>query len=87
VVRVVPDLDRSAPGRGAWLHRDGQCAELAQRRRAYARALKVPGPVDSAAVSALIGTFELLGKTDGQEPARRPESEHKSNGHSMKHQK
>jgi hypothetical protein len=51
-VVVVPDPDRSAPGRGAWLHPNLSCAEQAQRRRAFARALRVPGPVDAAPVLA-----------------------------------
>jgi hypothetical protein len=56
-VLVVPDPDRSAPGRGAWLHPDAECAQLALRRRAFARALRVPGPVDpSAVIDLLVGT-------------------------------
>ncbi|WAX57516.1 YlxR family protein [Jatrophihabitans cynanchi] len=47
---VVPDPRRRAPGRGAWLHRDLECVELAERRRAFARALRVPGPVDPTPV-------------------------------------
>lgn len=49
-VPVVPDPRHRAPGRGAWLHRDPGCVELAERRRAFARALRVPGPVDPAPV-------------------------------------
>ena len=47
---VVPDPRHRAPGRGAWLHRDVGCVDLAERRRAFGRALKVSGPVDPAAV-------------------------------------
>jgi uncharacterized protein len=54
LVLVVPDPDRSAPGRGAWLHPDLECAQLAQRRRAYGRALRVPGPIDAAAIVELL---------------------------------
>jgi predicted RNA-binding protein YlxR (DUF448 family) len=50
MVLVVPDPDRSASGRGAWLHPDLACALLAQRRRAYARALRVPAATDPAPV-------------------------------------
>jgi uncharacterized protein len=39
---VVPDPRRRMPGRGAWLHPTGACVELAVRRRAFARALRVP---------------------------------------------
>ncbi|MCL2781696.1 MAG: DUF448 domain-containing protein [Actinomycetia bacterium] len=50
VVRVVPDPRRRATGRGAWLHPDPACAALAQRRRAFARALRVSGEADPSAV-------------------------------------
>jgi uncharacterized protein len=43
------------PGRGAHLHRDLACLELAERRRAFPRALRVPGPVDATAVRAALG--------------------------------
>jgi predicted RNA-binding protein YlxR (DUF448 family) len=43
---VVPDPRHRAPGRGAWLHHEPGCVELAERRRAFARALRVPGPLD-----------------------------------------
>ena len=38
---VTPDPDRRAPGRGAHLHPTPQCLELALRRRAFPRALRV----------------------------------------------
>ena len=47
---VVIDTARRLPGRGAWLHPDPKCLDLAERRRAFARALRVPGPVDTRAV-------------------------------------
>jgi len=47
---VVPDPRRRIAGRGAWLHIDPGCVELAQRRRAFARALRAPGPLDPASV-------------------------------------
>jgi predicted RNA-binding protein YlxR (DUF448 family) len=34
------------PGRGASLHPDPACVDLADRRRALPRALRVPGPLD-----------------------------------------
>ena len=37
---VVPDQRRRLPGRGAWLHPDIACLELAVRRRALSRALR-----------------------------------------------
>src|SRR5664279_5430916 len=47
---VVPDPRHRAPGRGAWVHRDLTCVDLAERRRAFGRAFRVPGPVDPSAL-------------------------------------
>lgn len=53
---ALPDVRRVLPGRGAHLHRDLGCLDLAERRRAFPRALRVPGPLDAAAVrDALTG--------------------------------
>lgn len=41
------DLRRRAAGRGAWLHPETSCLDKAERRRAFARALRVPGPLDT----------------------------------------
>lgn len=49
-VALAPDPRHRAPGRGAWLHPDPGCLDLAERRRAFARALRVPGPTDPTAV-------------------------------------
>ena len=40
---VVPDPSGTAPGRGAHLHPTAECLALAERRRAFARALRRPG--------------------------------------------
>jgi uncharacterized protein len=42
---VVPDAPARRPGRGAYLHPSRGCFEQAQRRRAFARALRLPGPL------------------------------------------
>ena len=52
---LVVDERRVLPGRGAHLHRDLGCLELAERRRAFPRALRVPGPLDPAEVRAVLG--------------------------------
>jgi predicted RNA-binding protein YlxR (DUF448 family) len=54
VLPVVPDPHRCIPGRGAWLHRDPGCVELAQRRRAFARALRVSATMDPAPVAEYV---------------------------------
>ncbi|MDO8107360.1 DUF448 domain-containing protein [Isoptericola sp. b441] len=41
-LRAEVDPGRSRPGRGAWLHDDPHCLELAERRRALQRALRAP---------------------------------------------
>jgi len=40
---LVPDPDRTRPGRGANLHPDPACLALAERRRAFGRALRLTG--------------------------------------------
>ncbi|WP_309970901.1 YlxR family protein [Aeromicrobium panaciterrae] len=51
---VTPDLSRSLPGRGAHLHPTARCLELATRRKAFGRALRVEGSLDLNALSAMI---------------------------------
>jgi uncharacterized protein len=47
---LVPDPRARIAGRGAWLHPDPACLDLAVRRRALPRALRVPAPLDDTAV-------------------------------------
>ncbi|HVH23369.1 MAG TPA: YlxR family protein [Pseudonocardia sp.] len=47
---LTPDPRRRFPGRGAWLHPAPECLDRAERRSAFPRALRVPGPLDVAAV-------------------------------------
>ncbi|MFC4336745.1 YlxR family protein [Salininema proteolyticum] len=49
-VRLLPDPKRRLSGRGVHVHRSGQCLELALRKRALGRALRVEGKVDAGAV-------------------------------------
>ncbi|MGI9084333.1 MAG: YlxR family protein [Aeromicrobium sp.] len=53
---VTPDPRGTLPGRGAHLHPDPRCLELARRRRAFGRALRVEGPLDLGLVDKLVGT-------------------------------
>ena len=48
--RLVPDPSGRMPGRGASVHPDLRCVDLAEKRRAFPRALRLPGPLDLAAV-------------------------------------
>lgn len=57
LIRVVADgsvlrMARKAPGRGAWLHPSRSCLELADKRRAWGRALKIQGLVESAGLAS-----------------------------------
>ncbi|WP_149825637.1 YlxR family protein [Streptomyces tailanensis] len=46
----VPDHRGTLPGRGAYVHPAPVCLDLAVRRRAFPRALRAPGPLDTAAL-------------------------------------
>jgi predicted RNA-binding protein YlxR (DUF448 family) len=70
---LVPDGQAQLPGRGAWLHRDLQCLDEAERRRAIARALRVPGPLDTLRVRVEI-----------QENSHPPEKHREMNGMNTK---
>jgi uncharacterized protein len=49
---AVLTLDRHGrlPGRGAYLHLDSRCLDLAERRRAFPRALRLHGSLDLSAL-------------------------------------
>ena len=51
---LVPDPGRRLPGRGAHLHRDAGCLAEAVRRRAFPRALRVAGELDTTTVEQLL---------------------------------
>ncbi|HKR49140.1 MAG TPA: YlxR family protein [Pseudonocardiaceae bacterium] len=51
---LVPDPRRRQPGRGVWIHPDIGCLRLAERRRAFPRALRRAGALDTAAVHAYL---------------------------------
>ncbi len=48
--RVVPDPGRRLPGRGAWIRPDLEAVELAERTRAFRRALRLSTDVDTGHV-------------------------------------
>ncbi|MFI0354118.1 YlxR family protein [Actinomadura sp. 9N407] len=45
---VVIDRGKALPGRGAHLHPDPGCLELAERRRAFPRAFRLVGPLGTS---------------------------------------
>lgn len=64
---VVPDPRHRAAGRGAWVHPRPDCVELAERRRAFGRALRVSGPIDAGAVRQYVAqpSTRYLEETSG----------------------
>lgn len=52
---VVPDPDRTAPGRGAHLHPTAACFDSAVRRRAFARALRLSDGPTTALLAEHLG--------------------------------
>ncbi|MGK2876139.1 MAG: YlxR family protein [Nocardioides sp.] len=51
---VAPDPEATAPGRGAHLHPTPECYSLAVRRRAFGRALRLPGAPSTAPVDEFV---------------------------------
>jgi predicted RNA-binding protein YlxR (DUF448 family) len=54
IARVVADPRLRLPGRGAWLHPTPECLDLAVRRKAFGRALRVKAFLEGAAVGVYI---------------------------------
>jgi uncharacterized protein len=54
---ITPDPDGIATGRGAYLHRETACYDLAVRRRAFSRALRAEAGLGSTAVGEFIATL------------------------------
>jgi predicted RNA-binding protein YlxR (DUF448 family) len=63
---VVPDHRRRRPGRGASLHPDPVCLDLAERRRAFPRALRRAGPLTTTALRDWISTNTVSTNTEHQ---------------------
>jgi hypothetical protein len=53
---LVPDPARRRPGRGAHLHPDPACLALAERRRAFGRALRVAGVLDTGSLAEAVAS-------------------------------
>jgi len=75
IFRLQPDPGRRLPGRGAHLHPDPACFALAERRRAFGRALRLSGVADTGLLAEHIRTVSVpCGTTDDAAPvaASRP---------------
>ena len=55
---VTPDPTATAPGRGAHLHPTTECYNLAVRRKAFARALRLEGGCSSAPVGDYLDSLD-----------------------------
>jgi len=58
VASVVADPRLRLPGRGAWLHPTPECLDLAVRRKAFGRALRVKAFLEVALVGAYIDAHD-----------------------------
>ena len=54
----VPDLRGTLPGRGAYIHPALVCLDQAVRRRAFTRALRAPGALDTKALRQYVEQTE-----------------------------
>ena len=81
---VVPDPRRRLPGRGAWMHLTAECLNLAVRRRAFGRALRVSGGPDISALDQLVGSMTERSHSDldGRTPTVTSNSEKNRHEHS-----
>lgn len=68
--RLIPDPQRRLSGRGAHVHHDTNCLDQAVRKRAFARALKIEGPVDVAAVRTHVESESAERPTPAHEAGR-----------------
>ena len=54
---VTPDPEATRPGRGAWLHPG--CLEVAERRKAFTRALRASAALDLSVLREFAGRMQL----------------------------
>ncbi|HEV7657044.1 MAG TPA: YlxR family protein [Mycobacteriales bacterium] len=88
-LRLEPDPRRRSPGRGASLHLDLGCLDLAERRRAFGRALRVPGSFDAASVREYVSQHvpDVAPEAGTVSVPRPSQAGRKGNEHSMKRQR
>ena len=86
--RLEPDPRRRFPGRGASLHPVTGCLDLAERRRAFGRALRVAGVLDAAPLREYVAQRSPDAPQGlGRVSSSRPEAGQKPDEHSMKRQR
>ena len=57
---LIPDPRRRLPGRGVHLHVDPDCLAKAERRRAFTRALRVTGVLDTGPLTAYVAAHAIM---------------------------
>ncbi|MBA3488900.1 MAG: YlxR family protein [Longispora sp.] len=67
---IRPDPTRKLPGRGAHLHPDPECLALAVRRRAFGRALRTTGVLDTGLLLKYLELPMVESARPRPEPAR-----------------
>ena len=63
--QVLPDVARTFPGRGAYLHQRSECIKNAVDRRLIARALRIQAPIDTLQLELLVTTNTVLTAKSG----------------------
>jgi uncharacterized protein len=63
---LVADVAARMPGRGAYLHPSQGCLERARRRRAFPRALHLPGPLRDDGLARFLGQQQSAGQQAGE---------------------
>jgi predicted RNA-binding protein YlxR (DUF448 family) len=54
---LVADERAVMPGRGAWVHPTPECIGTALKRRAFVRALRVSGPLDTQTFEKRLNSY------------------------------
>ncbi|GAA1842745.1 YlxR family protein [Microbacterium koreense] len=54
---LIIDERAMLPGRGAWVHDAHKCMDAALRRRAFVRALRVSGPLDTQTIEKRLNGY------------------------------
>ncbi|MDH2416831.1 YlxR family protein [Nocardioides sp. CER19] len=57
---VVPDPTATTPGRGAHLHPTSECYDLAVRRKAFTRALRLEGGLPATPVGEYLDSLTVI---------------------------
>ena len=75
--RLLPDPRGRLPGRGAHLHPTPDCLALAERRRAFGRALRLTGPYDATAVQEWVDHRQDQSRKRADDDDERSMSQHR----------